>query len=670
MPKEDKVKNILFITLSNIGDVVLTLPSLDYLKNRFKDAKFTVVSGPGASVLFDNDPRVKENIAYNKRCLLREKIKLFQRLSKERFEVVVDLRDTTFRWLYRSRYRNPRILRIPKQIEHVRLKHLFKTIRAVDNSSSPKDIATPRLSLFIDNETEKNLELQLSKYKASLNDEYIVVAPGSRSKLKQWSRSGFIHVIRQLEREYLIILIGDDSDIEIAEDINKECRGRLVNLVSKTNLKQVIAILEKAKLVLCNDSAISHFASYLKRPVAVVFGPTNEKKYGPWSRYSVAVRKNTICSPCEEAKCLRNWRCMKKVTPEFVLESVQALLYKRRPQHSHSYRRILISRTDRLGDVLLSTPVIKNLRANMPSAYIAMMVNSSVKEAVEGNPYLDEVIPFDKKGEHKGVINSIRFSNQLKKKNFDLALILHPANRVHLILFFARIKRRYGYDRKLGFLNTHILKHAKQFGRKHEIEYTLDFLRELGFSDFDTSLYMPTYQEAERWADDLLKKLQPKSGQPIIAIHPQASCPSKMWPTEYFTKLIDSIIDIYNPKIIQVGKEIDSKKIHKDVENLSGVTNISQLASIIKRSSLFISNDSGPVHLAVALGVPVISIFSRKQPGLSPRRWGPSSESSIILHKDVGCQVCLAHDCKQGFACLRAVKPEEILEHVDKILSK
>jgi len=383
----------------------------------------------------------------------------------------------------------------------------------------------------------------------------------------------------------------------------------------------------------------------------------------------MAIRKNTICAPCQEATCLRDWKCMRRITPEFVLESISALLHKRCPKYSKPYRRILVVRTDRLGDVLLSTPVIKNLRKNMPSAYIAMMVNSSVKEVVQGNPYLDEVIPFDKRGEHKGLINSIRFVNSLKKKNFDLVLILHPTNRVHLILFFARIRKRFGYDRKLGFLNTNILKHAKQFGRKHEIDYTLDFLRELGFSDFDTSLFMPVYKEAESWADEFLKKLNLRSNQPIIAIHPQASCLSKMWPSDYFAKLIEDIKEIYNPKIIQIGKERNYEKIHKDVVNLSGKTNISQLASIIKRSSLLISNDSGPVHLAVALGIPVISIFGRKQDGLSPRRWGPSSKSSVILHKDVGCEFCLAHDCKQGFACLKAIKPQEVLERVDQILS-
>ncbi|NQT00152.1 MAG: lipopolysaccharide heptosyltransferase II, partial [Candidatus Omnitrophica bacterium] len=96
---------------------------------------------------------------------------------------------------------------------------------------------------------------------------------------------------------------------------------------------------------------------------------------------------------------------------------------------------------------------------------------------------------------------------------------------------------------------------------------------------------------------------------------------------------------------------------------------VSQLASLLKRCFLFISNDSGPVHIAAALGLPVVAIFGRKQSGLSPHRWGPTGENSAVLHQDVGCKVCLAHNCQKGFACLDAISTPEVLKEARKLIN-
>jgi len=89
----------------------------------------------------------------------------------------------------------------------------------------------------------------------------------------------------------------------------------------------------------------------------------------------------------------------------------------------------------------------------------------------------------------------------------------------------------------------------------------------------------------------------------------------------------------------------------------------------LRRTNLFLSNDSGPVHIACAVGTPVVAIFGRNDRGLSPTRWGPSGKNDVVLHKDVGCQVCLAHNCKIDFKCLEAVSAKEVLEAAGKILT-
>ena len=126
-----------------------------------------------------------------------------------------------------------------------------------------------------------------------------------------------------------------------------------------------------------------------------------------------------------------------------------------------SFKRILVTRTDRIGDVLLSTAVIKVLRKKFPKSYIAVMVRPYARDIVLGNPYLDELILYDKYGAQRSLLSSIKFAAGLRKKRFDLVLILHPTNRQHIISFLAGIKKRVGFNRKMGFLLTDKIEHKK-----------------------------------------------------------------------------------------------------------------------------------------------------------------------------------------------------------------
>ncbi|MDD5618271.1 MAG: glycosyltransferase family 9 protein, partial [Candidatus Omnitrophica bacterium] len=258
MAVNDKVKKIIFITSSNIGDAVLTLPSLDYLKDKFKDAEFTVVSSPRVSVLFSSDPRIKENIPYDKHIPLRKKIALFNRLRREKFDVIVDLRDTAFRWVAEAKFKNPYIARIPKDIRHLRLRHLYKTKSALKDDVSVTKINIPRLSLHSDNSTKENTEKLLKQYNLSLNSDYIVVSAGALSYTKRWHKEGFAKICEQLLKQYSVILLGDKNDCDVHRDINSRLGNRCVDLTGKTSLLEAIAILNRAKLIIGNDSAISH----------------------------------------------------------------------------------------------------------------------------------------------------------------------------------------------------------------------------------------------------------------------------------------------------------------------------------------------------------------------------------------------------------------------------
>jgi len=339
--------------------------------------------------------------------------------------------------------------------------------------------------------------------------------------------------------------------------------------------------------------------------------------------------------------------------------------------------RILITRTDRIGDVVLSVPLIKILRKNFPQSYIAFMVRPYTKDLLIGNPYLNEVLIYDKYGEHKSFRGSLRFLRELKKQKFDLALILHPTNRCHLLCFFAKIPVRIGYDIKMGFLNNIKIPHLKHLGLKHELEYNLDFLKVLGieYKKEEIEFYLPIKRESEERIENLFKELGIKEKDLIICINPTASCPSKIWRPQKFKELIELLIENLKAKVILIGSkdridicEFIEKNIKYKIINLCGMLSLADLISLLKRITVFVSCDSGPVHIANALGKKCVVIFGRNQPGLGPKRWAPFGEGHKILHKDVGCKECLAHNCKKRFLCLESITVDEVFKALLEIL--
>lgn len=339
-------------------------------------------------------------------------------------------------------------------------------------------------------------------------------------------------------------------------------------------------------------------------------------------------------------------------------------------------KRILITRTDRMGDVVLSLPAIKAVKEAFPSAHITVMVQPRMDDLLKGNPHIDEVIVYDKNKKHKGILRNIGFVSQLRSKKFDAALIFHTTKRINLLCFLAGIPRRIGYARgKADFLLTDRLENAKKAGEKHEAEYSLDILRYLGIAPEFSNPVIYVSAEDEKKAEDILKGLGIAPGEKFVILHPGASCVSKMWPLENFARTGDMLIENLKIKVMinlapsqtGLGEKVKGMMKNKPVFYCEPTT-LGELAALFKRAGLVISNDSGPAHVASAVGIPVISIFGRNQKGLSPVRWMPLGNKAIAVHKDVGCTECPAHNCKKGFLCLKAITPEEILKEAKKLL--
>jgi len=671
---------ILFITLSNIGDVILTLPVLDFMMESLPDSKFTVMVSARPKEIFENNPLLERVIIYDKHSPLKDKIKLFFELKKEKFDIVIDLRNTLFGRLLPSRYKAHQFLLKSKNIRHMRDLHILKVIYPYTDLSSTRNLE--RQALYISSHDHNYIERILRENRIAQTDKIIAVSAGARNLIKRWPKEKFVELIDKMIEEInaKVVLIGDKADEPINKYIAAHSKYESLDLSGRTTSVQAAALLEKVSFLVTNDSTNLHLASYLNVPVVAVFGPTDEAKYGPWSSDCAVAKKEIFCRPCQKAKCRFNdLKCMQLVSTEDMMQLVREILKQQKPELSQrkaiaGYKRILIVRTDKVGDVILSTPVIKALRDTYPYAYITAMIRPYTKVVLEGNPYIDELMIYDKDGKEKNWFGSLRFAWKLRKQRFDVAVILNPSNRGNLIPFLAAIPKRIGYNRKLGFLLTDKIKDTKHMGQKHEIEYNLDLVRHLGIEPQDKNMFMPKMEDSENWAKDIFIKEKIGFNDELIVINPASSDKSKMWPADRYAAVADRlagkgyrIIILGGPGDRQITDEV-FKNMRQPAINMVGNNNISQAASLLRRCQVFISTDTGPMHLASSVGIPIVAIFGRKDKGLSPVRWGPMSNKSCVLQKDPGCEKCLAHNCKKGFLCLQAVTVDEVVQAAESLL--
>ena len=339
--------------------------------------------------------------------------------------------------------------------------------------------------------------------------------------------------------------------------------------------------------------------------------------------------------------------------------------------------RILVIRLDRLGDVVLSTPVFDELRRKFPHAVITAMVRPPCHDAVAGHPAVDEVIVYDKEGKHHGAWATVKFARRLRQHEFDTALVLHPSNRSHWIPWLARIPVRIGYDRKNGWLLTHRLPHRKQEGLRHEAEYTLELLQPLGIEPRAPRPVIAVTPKADERIAALLAEGGIAASERLVAIHPSASCVSKRWMPERFAQVADRLASDRGVRVCLIAGASESalasavaSAMRQPVVNFAGRLSVSELAALLRRCRLLVSNDSGPVHVAAAVGTPVVDIFGRNQRGLSPERWGPLGEGHVVLHKEVGCVTCLAHNCDIDFLCLTTLSADEVYNAAVSVLER
>ncbi len=306
---------ILVIELSNLGDAILTYPALSALWERYPGAKMHVLAGPRALPLFDADPRIRRLWLWEKRAPLWSQAALIARLFRERFDLVVDFRNSLIPLFLFTR-RTP-LLRCSPGPAHRAQAHLgLVTALGIPAPANVHPLPYGPAE-----------EAQAARW-VEPGRPVVLVAPGSRSHLKRWAAERYAQVADRLAAEHQaqVLLVGDAEERAITEKVKRAMKQPAADLAGSTTLRELAALLARAALVITNDSAALHAAEVMGVPSVAIFGPTDERKYGPRGPRSAVVRRPLVCAPCERALCPYHHECMQMIAPDEVYPQAARIL--------------------------------------------------------------------------------------------------------------------------------------------------------------------------------------------------------------------------------------------------------------------------------------------------------------------------------------------------------
>jgi heptosyltransferase III len=331
--------------------------------------------------------------------------------------------------------------------------------------------------------------------------------------------------------------------------------------------------------------------------------------------------------------------------------------------------RFLVIRTDRMGDVILSTPVISAIKNAFPTAHTTMMVRQYTKDIVKGHPDLDCIIVDEPENEHKGFYGFFRLTKILKAKNFDTVLLLHPSLRLALLCYFAGIRTRVGTAfRAYSFLfNKRVKSHRKKSG-KHECDLNLELAAAVGANTDKVDFKTHIPEQAEKSVMKKAHQLGLDLTKPFMVIHAGSGGSALDWPLDKFGQLANRAAKDLKLQVVLTGttsekKQIDSVAMFAKINliRLEGQLDIKELSYLLKKSSIVVANSTGPLHLADAVGAKVVGLYCPLQ-ACRPQRWGPYSQlDSVVLPSIQGCQSCKTCSYRN---CMELISVERVKKMV------
>ena len=331
-------------------------------------------------------------------------------------------------------------------------------------------------------------------------------------------------------------------------------------------------------------------------------------------------------------------------------------------------RKILIVRTDRIGDVVLTLPIAHLIKKKYPGSELFFMVRDYTSTLVENHKFVDGFLIYDEEKSFSAQLNEI------KKYDFDSAVVVHPSLRIALLIFFAKIKTRIGTGfRWYSFLLNRKLYEHRKHGTKHELVHNAELLKFFGIEEKideeSVEFGITVSKKASRKIEELFRESKIDTSRPLVVIHPGSGGSAVDFPVDGFKELVSYLSEL-NVELILTGtkkeykicEEISSLK----TKNFAGKFDLEELIALINKSDILIANSTGPLHIAAALGKFVVGFYP-KFPAASPIRWGPFTNRKLVFTPALDCANCTRKQCEEK-NCMKSISAEDVFKKLKNII--
>lgn len=324
---------------------------------------------------------------------------------------------------------------------------------------------------------------------------------------------------------------------------------------------------------------------------------------------------------------------------------------------------ILVRVPNWIGDAVMCLPALEALHRLYPGRPVIVAAKPRVVPVFEHAPYVKDIIEYDDRGRHRGVMGRLRFAGEIKKCGFGLAVLFQNAFDAAFLSFISGIPKRVGYGRDLRSpLLTTAIKAAPEIKKRHQIFYYLHIVEALG-AKMPVKTPVPRLKISaaeEGWADNFLME-HGLAKRPLAGAAPGASYgQAKRWPAEGFTQALNAVAKGSNTASLIFGAHDDAtacEAVYSGLDgperiNLCGKLTLGESMTLMARCAVFITNDSGPMHLAAALGAPTVAVFGSTDAKLT----GPTGPNVSVIEKPIECSPCFKRECKYGhYKCLTTI---------------
>jgi heptosyltransferase II len=335
-------------------------------------------------------------------------------------------------------------------------------------------------------------------------------------------------------------------------------------------------------------------------------------------------------------------------------------------------RRLLVRGTNWVGDAVMSVPALREIRRIFSRARISLLVRPWVRDVYSAADFVDEVIEYDKTRFHRGWSGKIRLVAQIKRGEYDLAILLQSAFEAAFHAWLSRIPQRIGYARDgRSLLLTHAVRIDPEVRQVHQGYYYLGILSGAGLlppkiwqRQYPLSASVGVRDSDSESARDLLRRRGVHQNEVLIGLNPGAFYGgAKRWLSDRYAAVADLLAAKYDARIVifgapserRIADEVSQMMTHKALV-MAGETSLGQLMGLLKECRLLITNDSGPMHLAAALDVPQVAIFGSS----SEIATGPMSPRAEVLRHPVECSPCFLRECPIDFRCMTGITTEMV----------